>query len=449
MQIRRLAVLALVALLAACGRDGNSPTDPPVLGVDDWRVVALSGDQEARLPGSSGPSLVVRAGSAIGPDGYTDEPLVARIELTPNALARGFTIGDIPPSALVHWHIESEAGALFATTTAPDDSMYIINRYAPSTRAGTYVASAGRLVGGEIVEDARWTLTVLPGPAVQVTAPERVRLVEGETWTSTHAGVWGNGVRVRDDYGNVIEHAIGVPDDVATASGLTVTAVAAGVSAYNVLVEDTVVGGGHLYVYPDLISHPLWVAELVCETPAGTMVDRFEFVVTDIERMDWRPSLSIPPHTPAIAAHAAGLDSTVATGVYTEATRRLVIEAGDTIWDSATSDTLMTGAPWPDDPERRDVYRTGVYGTGSLIVTPSLDALVWPSRRYFEARWAHQSNYRLPALRVGREEPITGLPLLLTRDGDALSWSGEATAACASDGWPDATAGTWTVRVEG
>src|SRR5690554_1703599 len=127
-----LAALLILAL-AACDSDSSTepdPTpDPPT--VRDWRVAKLSGDQAARLGGpsvaASPRTFVARAGSAavIEPDGYTDEPLVAVIALTPEAQARGLSLDALPSSTLVHWHIDDGAGQLYAATTSPDDSLHI------------------------------------------------------------------------------------------------------------------------------------------------------------------------------------------------------------------------------------------------------------------------------------------------------------------------------------
>lgn len=161
----RSALAAFVILaLAACGDSG-----PSVLDLDEVRIVKVAGDQSA-VAGTSqatplhsvsaSPRFAVTAGET-----WTPEPLVGRIE-TVGARTNGLSGPSmLPPDMLAHWHLPEEAGRLLAASTPPDDSLHIVNRWAPSTRAGEYTAVARRILAdGSVHEDARWTLVVEPGP---------------------------------------------------------------------------------------------------------------------------------------------------------------------------------------------------------------------------------------------------------------------------------------------
>ena len=167
-----LVALALVAMLAACGRDTDRPAT-----IDQMRVVKVSGDQASQVPPQVSAAQVAantaltphrqKVVSQVGVDGYTSEPLVARVEaeggVTMSLL--GPSLAVVPAGTPVHWHIVEGGGKLFATTTMTDDSAYTLNRWAPSTKAGDYEACAGRLLGdGSIVLDACWELQIMPGP---------------------------------------------------------------------------------------------------------------------------------------------------------------------------------------------------------------------------------------------------------------------------------------------
>lgn len=196
-----LSLVTMLAMLAgACGSD--SPVEPDLtpepLTVRDWRVVPLSGDQSLSASSASAAASLQPLVSAnvIGADGYSAEPLVARIELTAEAQARGATLAGLPTGTLVHWHISDHGGKLYGSTTTPDDSAHILNRWAPSTRASDYTITAGRLVDGEIVTDATWTVTVQPGPAAHVEVPSRLLVWLGDTLDV--AGL----ATVTDEHGN-------------------------------------------------------------------------------------------------------------------------------------------------------------------------------------------------------------------------------------------------------
>lgn len=160
-----LSPLIFVLLVGACGDDG-----PSVARLEDMRVVKISGDQSSQVPSAPSATIYATAGAAlnvIGPDGYTSEPLVARVEVVG---ANGITDGGpiVPAGTLIQWNLPVEAGRLFDRAIATDDSAYVINRWAPGTKAGTYEVYVGRLVSSDILTlDAKWELVVEPGAPVE------------------------------------------------------------------------------------------------------------------------------------------------------------------------------------------------------------------------------------------------------------------------------------------
>lgn len=164
--------------------------------IDELRVVKVSGDQSAPVLGQGIASTPTPAGGlslqTIPAGAYTPEPLVGRVE--PTEQARG-TSGTgpsglvVPVGTLVHWDLPAEAGRLLAATTATDDSAYVINRWAPGTKAGTYTVKAQRITStGDIVTDATWQVVVEPGAVRYVNMlpptelPEHIkRPTEGDT----------------------------------------------------------------------------------------------------------------------------------------------------------------------------------------------------------------------------------------------------------------------------
>lgn len=201
MQTRRLAVLALVALLAACGRDSADGGSP--LSIDQLRVRKISGDHSVPVPPPAQSASPARVRAVVGTDGYSTEPLVARVEpVSGRSTLSGPDFGDvIPVGTLVHWHLSDECGRLFGTTTSTDDSAYTVNRWAPSTRAGLCEAQAGRILeGGSIVIDATWQLEILPGPASRWSLePLAVSVSPGDTIDIRQRLRW-----VRDAHGNEV-----------------------------------------------------------------------------------------------------------------------------------------------------------------------------------------------------------------------------------------------------
>lgn len=165
MQLRRLAALALAVAVAACGRDSADGGSP--LSIDQLRVRKISGDHSVPVPPPAQSASPARVRAVVGTDGYSTEPLVARVEpVSGRSTLSGPNFGDvIPVGTLVHWHLSDECGRLFGGTTSTDDSAYTANRWAPSTRAGLCEAQAGRILeDGSIVIDATWQLEILPGP---------------------------------------------------------------------------------------------------------------------------------------------------------------------------------------------------------------------------------------------------------------------------------------------
>lgn len=163
---RTLAVLLILAL-AACSDDDGGRLD-----IADVRIVKVRGDQSA-VAGTTdaAPLRVAHAGpsiTAVAGD-WTPEPLVGRIEAV-GARTSGISGPSmLPPDMLAHWAIDPDAGTLLAASTPPDDSLHIVNRWAPGTKAGTYRAVARRILAdGTVHEDEEWTLVVEPGPVATV-----------------------------------------------------------------------------------------------------------------------------------------------------------------------------------------------------------------------------------------------------------------------------------------
>lgn len=424
-----LAALLILAL-AACGDDGPSRLD-----IEQVRIAKVSGDQAA-IAGTSqatplasvsaSPRLAVTAGET-----WTPEPLVGRIEAV-GARTNGISGPSmLPPDMLAHWHLPEEAGRLLASSTPPDDSLHIVNRWAPSTRAGEYTAVARRILAdGSVHEDARWTLVVEPGPAAVVHAPASpVRIVDGQQVPGPIGAV--------DAYGNAVEWSLDARGSLAVVDGLP-RGDGWGRGELDVIVEDTVGATAAVLVYPDL-SGP-WTVSLVCETPGGTMAD-----VWVSETLALAAS-----HDPAAEgyADAVGVEPSGAARVdFSTMPRRVVIEAGDTIYDTAVADTTLDGRPNPSDGYIRDL------GIGAAVISADTTALVWVTAAD-AATQAYRLPYRLASSRG--EDPtgdysIHGLPPVLPLVGsDPLTWSSDdAVAACHSDGWTDATAGVFTVRADG
>lgn len=205
--IRRTSlVLALAVLASACS--DSDPEGPRMATIDEVKVVKVSGDQSAPVLGQGIASTPTPAGGlslqTVPAGEYTPEPLVGRVE--PTVQARG-TSGTgpsglvVPVGTLVHWDLPAEAGRLLATTTATDDSAYVINRWAPGTKAGTYTVRAQRILGtGEIVTDATWQVTVKPGRVHGIDFAPLSGYTEGDTVDLRDLVLSGF-----DVYGNVIE----------------------------------------------------------------------------------------------------------------------------------------------------------------------------------------------------------------------------------------------------
>lgn len=165
--IRRTSLILALALAAsACSGSDSGPV--VITDLEQMRVVKVSGDQSSPVPDAA-PSQVIYATAgaslqAAPGEGWTAEPLVARVEAS-GVASRGTGPGPvIQPGTLVHWQIPEGAGQLYGQTTATDDSAYVVNRWAPGTRAGTYQATAGRILAdGTITDDATWELVVEPG----------------------------------------------------------------------------------------------------------------------------------------------------------------------------------------------------------------------------------------------------------------------------------------------
>ena len=205
--MRHSVLLLLAAGLLACSE--ADPIQPPEevpapeprpAKIEEMRIVKVRGDQAARVPPPEVAGLTIRA--AVGQDGWTSEPLVARIEVVQLDGLQADDSVYVPKGTLVHWLLDDGAGKLFASTTATDDTATTVNRWAPGTKAGRFRARAGRLVGaGMIVYDAEFELEVLPGPPVRIyfnsLLYEHHRLNVGDTIDIREMVLGG-----RDAYGN-------------------------------------------------------------------------------------------------------------------------------------------------------------------------------------------------------------------------------------------------------
>lgn len=165
-----LSLLILALLVGACG----SESGPSVATLDQMRVVKVSGDQASPVPDAAPSATIYATAGAslqVAPgDAWTVKPLVARVEVQGSG-SMGIMSGGpvVPAGTMIHWDLPEVAGKLRGLTTATDDSAHIVNRWAPGTKAGTYVASAHRILAdGTITDDAEWELVVEPGAPADV-----------------------------------------------------------------------------------------------------------------------------------------------------------------------------------------------------------------------------------------------------------------------------------------
>lgn len=164
-------LLALVAI--ACS---DSAPATRLAEIEELRVVAVSGDQTSQVSGViPTQTIYATAGglstAAVGDDGYTDVPLVARVEaVRPRGWGGMSPSGSliIPDSTVIYWGYPILVGHLQSGSNVIDDSAHVINRWTPGTTAGTFIVEAGRSVGDSIVFDAEWVLIVEPGPMAVV-----------------------------------------------------------------------------------------------------------------------------------------------------------------------------------------------------------------------------------------------------------------------------------------
>lgn len=172
-----LWILALSLVAGAC-----SDESPRVAKIDEMKVVKVSGDQASPVPSAASPVIYATAGASLqllDADGYTPEPLVAQVMVEGGA---GIMSGGpvVPKGTETHWHIEEGGGKLYGDTRLTDDTAHVVNRWAPGTRAGTYRATAGRIVGTAIVTDSEWELVVEPGPVSELSLHPLSHVQEGD-----------------------------------------------------------------------------------------------------------------------------------------------------------------------------------------------------------------------------------------------------------------------------
>lgn len=407
---RSIALLALAAVLAACG------DDPDIATLGDMRVVVRGGDgQRVQVPPSDLSASAVPA-AVVGADGYAPEPLVAEVVDEGGSASvvgpAGVSYAVVPAGTDVHWHVSAGGGTVFGSTTETDDSAYVINRWAPGIVAGPVTVTAGRLIGDSITTDATWNLEVLAGPAVVISIPDTLRLLEGMPWTAEVAAV-------QDEYGNAVPFAFAATG-AATADGRTLTPGAWGTGSYDVLREDSVIAGGEVLTHPNLHARSVdWLAELVCETPDTTYMDRMRMTLTpyggqsdDVD--DWPPAAS----------------------------ERAFFADGDTL-------LVFADSTYPVYPPLLTVeHASGRIGTApSHIVTYDYRWLDW--RQGPNGDWPPIDDLSSSPPANNALSYATLFPLPLAHL-DSLVWrTTDVVTACHEDGFTSATAGSYTVRPAG
>lgn len=177
MQLRRLAVLALAALLAACGSDDGGVADPA-----DLRLQIVSGDRQTapvRPAGVSSTASAQGAYLADLPPNLLPEPLVARIVVdgaSPSASPLGPSFAALPSDLVVTFRVVQpqdqlgrDCGKSFIDSAKPDADGLVTTYWERGTIAGVECRLEVRLVVDGVPRvDTAFTATFEPGPAVEV-----------------------------------------------------------------------------------------------------------------------------------------------------------------------------------------------------------------------------------------------------------------------------------------
>lgn len=440
MSIRSLAALAVAAALIGCGDDDGGPD---YVNITDARIRILAGDGQvapvATSPERAG-DLAPRLQGGGAEEAYDLFPEVLEVYVGVGALAGG---DPVAPGTDVHWIVRDEGcGRPVGQTTSTDADGRAVNRWIRGTRARECHMDVCRILSdGALTCDTTFVAVQEPGPPDMWIGSMPSHMLVGEI---------AAGPYLVDRYKNAIPTLLVGRGALESVDSLRLRASRWGLGTYDVILADTVFSEAtqEVAVYPDLPSIPLWTAELVCEAPEATYMDRIEFRVEQVLLRGWGSGPDSTMPTPRDVAEDNGLSGELAALVATRGVNRLFLVDGDTLYDLATADTTLYGAPITDG------YRASVSFPGPLVVLADTTVLLWPTYErdmstlggWYDGDWPA----RLPYL-TGEDQSyrsIVGLPAVLDLVSDEpLTWSsGDAVEACRSEGWATATRGTLTVR---
>ena len=188
MQYRRLAALALVAALAACGSDGDDT--PPVATPDQLSLTIVSGDGQVAPVADAGtvPVAAISPAQTI-PDNILPEPLVARILVDGAPPSAAVSAGDpfgpsfaaLPSDIDVTFRViqpegvgNRHCGASFLDAARPDSVGEVTTFWERGTYAGECRMEVRLVVDGLPRVDTVFTATFEPGElaAIYMGVPE-------------------------------------------------------------------------------------------------------------------------------------------------------------------------------------------------------------------------------------------------------------------------------------
>lgn len=170
--------LALSLALGACSSDGDDrPVDPSQV-----RLQIVSGDRQTAQVAGSGASQSVATVAASLQQGPITEDLLFPERLVVRAVGTGASTSSAPmgpslnagasgvPGVSVTWSTRPEGcGKPVEVSKVTDDNGEAVNRWIRGTKAGECFMDVCRvLASGEVVCDATYTATQLPGPVVDV-----------------------------------------------------------------------------------------------------------------------------------------------------------------------------------------------------------------------------------------------------------------------------------------
>lgn len=245
------ALLLSLSLSGCSGGDGGGGPIRP----QDLRLSIVRGNgQRAPVAGAAASAARLSVSGQSDPD-VLPTPLVARIVISGPSASRSTAAGDItgpafqelPAGTLVDWEARPEGcGRGFVTTTAPDDSAYVVNRWRKGTRAGTCWMFAQLLVNGEPVTADSFAATFDPGPYEGGYGFERI--------VTADPAVVPEEV-LRDRHGNAIPFRLVVPegDTLLVVGGAGVGTVEARTIAWN-KAKVIAAGGNPIFVMLDIVT---------------------------------------------------------------------------------------------------------------------------------------------------------------------------------------------------